>query len=173
MALRQGPPGRRSRSRLPAHVRVCRALLVVVDLHALVPASPLASTLPCWTGNRSLHYRARSGLVVRLLGAGHLRAGELWPCRRRHCVDYVPRWLRCLSSCGRRFRSDVERIAGRTRLPRQPTRPRLTTPHSPSGGQSPASVVAKRSGSPARVFGNVPRHILGGALGFAAEDREL
>src|SRR6476646_7119175 len=108
MALRQGPARRRSRSHLPAYVRVRRALLVVVDLHAFVSKSSAATTLPCWGGNRSLHHRSWNRVFVLLLGPGHLRAEELWPRRRRLGADYLPRRLWCLSPCGRGLRSNVE-----------------------------------------------------------------
>src|SRR3954452_19362881 len=42
-------------------------------------------------------------LVVLLLGPGHVGAEELWPRRRRHRADHLPRRLRCLSPRGRRF----------------------------------------------------------------------
>src|SRR5262249_21147591 len=127
VAVRPGPTCRRSRPHLSAHIRARRAVLVVVVLHAPLPASPAATNVSRRRCDRGLYHRSWGGLGVLLLGPRHLRAEELWPCRRRHRADHVPCWIRCLPPRGCRLRSNVERAASRTRLPR----PRRLTPAMP------------------------------------------
>jgi hypothetical protein len=66
-------------------------------------------------GEGKLHRRSWRGLFVLLLGSGHLRAEELWPRGRCDRADYLPRRFRCLSPRRRGLRSNVERVARRTR----------------------------------------------------------
>jgi uncharacterized BrkB/YihY/UPF0761 family membrane protein len=81
-----------------------------VPLRRMFPAG--VATGACITG---------LGVVSSFFFSDQVTSGhkKLWPRRRRHCADYLPRWLRCLSPCGRGLRSDVERVASRTRVARQ------------------------------------------------------
>jgi hypothetical protein len=78
-ALRQGAARRRPTSHLPAHVRARRALLVVLGVLHPVPPGRAAAAPARRHRDRRLPHGTRGGVLVPLLGPGHLGQDSYGP----------------------------------------------------------------------------------------------